>query len=248
MGINIVLPIGGNNRDKNENAYILNLYEIKRKILLQHIYESMSSIKEASFIVIMKKEDVEECHLDNIVRLMIPGVKIIISNGETKGAACTCLLAIDEIENDTPLLIAAGNQLVYGKLQAAIKLFEEEKWDGGVTIFDDIHPRWSYVKLDKNGFVVEAEEKKPISRNATAGFYYFKRGSDFVSAAKSMIRKQVSVDGNFYICPVFNEMVLQNKIIGTYRIKKGDYFNFNDKRDIEAYEILLEEHRRSLEC
>lgn len=247
MGINIVLPIGGNNKDSSGNPYILNLYEIKRKTLLQHIYESLADIKGASFIVIMKKEDIEECHLDSIVRLMIPDAKIIVSNNKTKGAACTCLLAIDEIKNDNPLLIAAGNQLVFGKMPTAVEIFQKEQWDGGIIVFDDIHPKWSYVKLDEKGFVIEAAEKKPISKNATAGFYYFKRGGDFVSAAESMIKKRASVDGKFYVCPVFNEMVLQNKMIGTYRIKKEEYFNFNDKRDREAYEMLLEEQRGNLE-
>lgn len=248
MGINIVLPIGGNNKDRSGNPYILNLYEIKRKTMLQHIIDSLSNIKDASFIIIIKKEDIEECHLDSIIHLMIPDAKIIISEGETKGMACTCLLAIDEIENNTPLLIAAGNQLVHGKIPAAVNRFEKEKWDGGVIIFDDVHPRWSYVKLDKNGFVVEAAEKKPISKNATAGFYYFKRSYDFISATENMIRKQASVDGKFYVCPVFNEMVLQNKLIGTYRIEKKDYFNFNDIREREEYEMLLDGRRENFKC
>ena len=52
--------------------------------------------------------------------------------------------------------------------------------DGGVIVFDSVHPRWSFVRVDKAGFVIETAEKRPISRLATAGFYYFRRGADFV--------------------------------------------------------------------
>lgn len=243
MKMNIVIPIGGNNRGDLDDAYISNLHEIGRKTLLQHIYESLAGIANASFIVVMKREDAKAYHLDNIVSLMIPGVKIVLSEGETRGAACTCLLAADEIDNDQPLLIASGNQLVSVDLQEVVAQFEREKLDGGILIFEDIHPRWSYVKLDERDLVMEAAEKKPISKNATAGFYYFHKGADFVNAAKSMIKKNAQTDGLFYVCPVYNELILRDQKIGVHRIDKRLYFNFNEKKDREAYETLLREKK-----
>ena len=86
---------------------------------------------------------------------------------------------------------------------------------------------------------MEAAEKRPISRNATAGFYYFKKADYFFEAAKRMISKNASVNGSFFVCPVFNEMILQQLSIGTFRIKKEQYYSFSHESGIEAYKAYL---------
>ena len=85
--------------------------------------------------------------------------------------------------------------------------------DGAILTFQSTHPKWSYAKLDENNFVIEVAEKKPISTNATAGLYYWKKGSDYVKYAKQMINKNIRVNNEFYICPVYNEAILDNKKI-----------------------------------
>ena len=120
-----------------------------------------------------------------------------------------------------------------------IEFFEKNNFDGGIVTFEDVHPRWSYVKVDSESHVIEAAEKRPISKHATAGFYYFKRGSDFVESAENMILKDVAINNNYYICPAFNEMILKQKTIGIYEIKKSDYFNFKEQKGIEEYEKFL---------
>lgn len=236
----ILIPIVSNNHVDN-SEYIKSLYEIEKKTILQHVYESLAVIKDAEFIVVIKREDIARYHLDNMLQLMIPNVKIIVADGVTQGSACSCLLAIDEIQDEESLLVVGSDQLVHADLQLVIEEFQRKDYDGGVIIFDDIHPRWSYVKLDENGFVVEAAEKRPISRNATTGFYYFKKGIDFVKSVERMILKDADVDGKYYVCPAYNEMILDHKKIGVYRISKKDYFNFNHQRGLEDYERFLKQ-------
>ncbi len=199
----ILIPIAGN-RVEDSNEYIKSLHEIEKKTLLQHVYESLSVIKGADFIVVVKREDVLRYHIDNMIQLMIPNVRIIIADGVTQGSACTCLLAVDEIDYDDALLVVGSDQLVNADLQAVIEEFQKKEYDGGTIIFDDIHPRWSYVKLNEEGLVVEAAEKRPISRNATTGFYWFKYGRDFVDSAQKMIMKEAHVNGKYYENHVYN--------------------------------------------
>ena len=78
-------------------------------------------------------------------------------------------------------MIVNGDQLLRNvNLAETVSHFNKDNLDGGIVVFQDIHPRWSFVKCDKEGYVIEAAEKRPISNLATAGVYYFKRGSDFV--------------------------------------------------------------------
>ena len=241
--IKIIIPIVGGNKTDSETQYIRGLYEIERKTILQHVYESLAVIEEAEFAVILKKEDVAKFHLDNMIRLMIPKVKVIIADGNTKGAACTCLLAIDEIDPDKPLIIAGCDQLTTINLQSVVDEFRQKDYDGGVVTFEGIHPRWSFVRVNEEGFVIEAAEKRPISKNATTGFYYYKRGDFFIEAAESMIKKGASVNGKYYVCPSFNEMILKQLKIGVYNIDRTQYFNFKEDKALTEYEKYLKENK-----
>ena len=70
------------------------------------------------------------------------------------------------------------------------------------------------------GFVTEVAEKKPISDLATVGIYYWRKGSDYVKYAEQMIDKNIRVNSEFYVCPVFNEAIQDNKKVRTYNIDK----------------------------
>jgi dTDP-glucose pyrophosphorylase len=96
----------------------------------------------------------------------------------------------------------------------------EQKLDAGIVSFRATHPKWSYAKVDDNGFVTEVAEKNPISDIATVGVYYWKQGKDFVKYAESMISKNIRVNNEFYVCPVFNEALLDDLKIKTFDVPK----------------------------
>lgn len=237
--MNIIIPIAGSNQNLAETQYIKSLQEIERKTILQHVFEAIQPVEAEHFVVVIKQEDVNTYHLDNVVKLLRPEADVVIAKGQTMGAACTCMLAIDQIDLEKPLLIVGSDQVLTVPYQEILEEFQKKGYDGGVAIFDDVHPRWSYVRLDESDFVIEAAEKRPISRNAAAGFYYFKEARYFVEAAKKMILKNASVNGKFYVCPSFNEMILEQKKIGVYRVDKEQYYNFNNSGGIEAYRAYL---------
>jgi dTDP-glucose pyrophosphorylase len=96
----------------------------------------------------------------------------------------------------------------------------ETDTDGGIVSFRATHPKWSFAKVNDEGLVTEVAEKNPISDIATVGFYYWKHGSDFVKYAEEMIEQDVRVNGEFYVCPVFNQAIADGKEIRTFDIPK----------------------------
>ena len=234
----IIVPMGGDN-ESITTQYMRSLYEIEKKTVLQHVYEHLSVIDNAEFIFIVKREDVSKYHVDDMIKLLVPNVKVIIAEGETKGSVCTCLLAIDGINDEEPLIIVGVDQVLNINLNEVVNNFIKNDYDAGTIIFEDIHPKWSYVKLDENGFVIQAAEKRPISKNATTGFYYYKKAKDFFDSATTKIKKGASVNGIYYVAPSLNEMVLKQKKIGAYRVDKSNYFNLKKQSGREEYENYL---------
>jgi dTDP-glucose pyrophosphorylase len=129
-------------------------------------------------------------------------------------------LAKEFIDNDCPLFFANSDQFVNWDSNEFFYKMNETDADGGIVTFKATHPKWSFVKLDENGLVTEVAEKKPISDIATVGFYYWKRGSDFVKYANKMIENNVRINNEFYVCPVFNEAITDKKQIRIFNIEK----------------------------
>lgn len=239
--INILIPIAGKNQFFQESEYPFPkpLIEFNGKTMIEHIIDNLSSIKkENQFIFIVNSEDCKKYHLDNVLNILTNFTcKIIKLDNETKGAACSAMMAIEYIDNNTPLIIPNADQLFDICLDEVISNFDNS--DAGVITFESIHPRWSYVRLDSENKVIETAEKRPISKNAIAGFYYFKNGKDFITSSSKMIKKDASVNGLYYIAPSLNEMVLENKTINIFKIQNNKYHTFYTPQKIKEYESLI---------
>ena len=104
--------------------------------------------------------------------------------------------------------------------------------------FPNTHPRWSYARLE-DGLVVSVAEKQPISRHATAGLYYFRRGVDFVRGAERMLFKNASLGGEFYVAPVYNELILCGKRIGVFPIGAAHMHGLGTLEEVERFQARL---------
>ena len=155
-----------------------------------------------------------------MLNLITPNCKIVEVDKLTEGAACTALLAKEYINKDTPLFFANSDQFVEWDSNEFLYKMNETNADGGIVSFRATHPKWSFAKIDEKGLVTEVAEKNPISDIATVGYYYWKHGSDFVKYAEDMIEKDIRVNNEFYVCPVFNQAIEDGKEIRTYDIPK----------------------------
>jgi len=99
-------------------------------------------------------------------------------------------------------------------------IFDLDGVDAGLATFTATHPKWSFAKLGKDGFVCEVAEKKPISNIANTGFHWFKKGSDYIRYAEQMIKNNVQVNGEFYVAPVLNEFIEDGKKVKHFPIAK----------------------------
>ena len=221
--MNVLILSAGPNDAASDDGYPLCLTEFDSIPLIQLIINSCSVLKPASITIAFNKEQVRKYRLDSIVSLLWPGSQCVRIEGPTQGAACTALLAVKRIDNEDELLVLNANELLDVDFLKVVEEFRDRKYDAGVIIFSSVHPRYSFVRLDKQKLVVEAAEKNPISKHATAGFYWFAKGTAFVSAAKQHIRKDARVNGLFYICPTLNELILERRRIGVYEIDGSAY-------------------------
>lgn len=234
--MNIVVLLAGSSDDFIEkgHSYPKYLLEIQNEPIIQRVIKSLETLG-AKINFIIRKEDNDKFYFGDTLKILSPKANVIEVENTTKGAACTALFAIEEINNDKELLVINGDQLIKADINLAVEDFRKRKLDGGIITFNSVHPRWSYVLLNDDGTVAQTSEKRPISNNATAGCYYYKKGSDFVKACMSVIEKDVQVNGLYYISSTYNEMILEQKKIGTFEIARKDYISFANFQMYENY-------------
>lgn len=240
--LTVLVLLGGNSAFFDSQQYVFpkSLIEIKGKSMIQHVIENLDRINlEKKFVFAIKETECQKYHLDQVLCLLTDNQCEIVSLArETKGAACSALMAIDWIDHDEPLLISNGDQVLDAELGRIFQQFLNEGKDVAVVCFESVHPRWSFAKLDEAGNVIEAAEKRPISKNAIAGLYFFRHGADFVRAAMKSIKKDANVDGLYYIAPALNELILENKLISMYKVRNEDYHSFYSPQKIKEFEAV----------
>jgi beta-phosphoglucomutase-like phosphatase (HAD superfamily)/dTDP-glucose pyrophosphorylase len=214
--LNVLIPMAGAGSRFEQAGYTFPkpLIEVNGKPMIQVVIENLNL--DANYIYVVQKSHRKKYNLDTLLNLLTPGCKIVETDGLTEGAACTALLAKDYINNDNPLFFANSDQFVEWNSNEFMYKMQETDADGGIVTFTATHPKWSFAKIDENGLVTEVAEKNPISDLATVGYYYWKNGFDFIKYAEQMIEKNIRVNNEFYVCPVFNQAIEDHKHIRTF--------------------------------
>lgn len=229
----LILAAGGDVANPEAAAgYPIWLSEVDGQLLLERQVKALRLEEGSKFIFAFRGADIDAQHVDDIAKQITPDPAIIEVRRRTAGAACTALLAISHIDPDQELIIVSATDHIEVDYDAVIADFRARGADAGILTFDALHPRYSFVTTDPDGWVLEAAEKRPISRQANAGFYWYARAADFIESVQRMILKDAHLNGVFYISPSLNELVLVNKRIAATTIDPRLYHPLKDQRQV----------------
>lgn len=229
----IVIPMAGAGKSYIRAGYTFPkpLVDIGGKPMIQWVVENINA--DGQFIFIVQKEQYEQYNLKYLLNLIAPGCAIVQLEQPTQGAALSVLAAEPLFNNDYPLAVVNSDQVVEWNSNEFFYAMAADACDAGLVTFTATHPKWSYVRTGENGFVIEAAEKKPISNQATAGIYYFARGHEFAYYTRQMIHKGVMTNNEYYICPVFNEYVTDQKKIRPFPVER--VWSFSTPEDLPEF-------------
>jgi len=219
---NIVVPMAGRGSRFTEEGYTDSkpFIDVNGKPMIQRVIENLNIEFDSNyeFIIICLREDYEKYDFsifDDIIGHT--QYKVICLEDVTEGAAQTLLKAEKYIKNNKPMLSFNTDQMIEYD-ETMWKSFEN--FDGGIPCFWGNSDDWSYAKCDESGYVEEVAEKKVISNDATAGYYYWSKGSDYVKYARQMIEENSRTNGEFYVAPVYNWAIKDGKKIAIYMVDK----------------------------
>lgn len=221
--IHIVIPMAGEGSRFKDAGFTIPkpLIDIHGLPMVAAVIKDLNI--KCKFTFIIKKEHDEQYNLTTMLKLIVPNCQIRYVTGKQEGAATTILQIKNDINTDDEhLIIVNSDQMWDWKSNIFYYYITQSNIDGCIVVFEDKlrDPKWSFAKINNNGYVIEVAEKKPISNYATAGIYAFNKSSDFVKYAEKMVAANIRVNSEFYVCPVYNELIKDGKKITTFSIDK----------------------------
>jgi len=241
--MNVLIPMAGAGQRFYDAGYKnpKPLIDVGGEPMIKRVIDSLSSDRlDVNFIFVTQKEHLELGLKDYLT----DRGSIVAVDKITEGAACTVLLAEALIDNDEGLVIANCDQYLQWSFYDFVTY--SKPFDGCLVTFNSTNPHHSYVKM-KKGQIDKVAEKIVISDKASAGIYYFKKGSDYVSAANRMIDKDIRTNKEFYICPVYNELVEDKKRLSIYEINVNNKHMLGTPEELKIFLDKLDDEEVSLD-
>lgn len=163
--------------------------------------------KDLTFVVL--KDHVERFNIKSRIYDYYPNANVVVIPDILNGAVLTALKGVEGIGDNDPVII---NDCDHAFRCKAFENFVNNNLnndvDGALLTFESDDPKYSFLKMDENGNVIQTVEKKVVSTHAICGAYYFKNASTFKIYADRYLNN-CNYD-EFFMSGVYNEMAKDN--------------------------------------
>ncbi|MCM1540496.1 MAG: glycosyltransferase family 2 protein [Blautia sp.] len=216
--LHLIMPMGGKGSRFSEYGYDFPKPLLKIQDYPFFYWATQSVVKfidVEDIIFVILKEHVEKFGLDNEIRKYYPDAKIHIIPKVLGGAVLTCMEGIREISDDAPIVFNDCDHIFRSRdfedfcangLDASV--------EGAILTFQSNEEKYSFLRFDDRGNVIETVEKKAISGHAICGCYYFANKDLFASAVETYLHECSYQE--YFVSGVYNVMSKQGAEIRAF--------------------------------
>ena len=213
------------------------------KRMISYVIDFLTLQEPHRFIFVCHAEHERSFGITSILRAKVPGCEVLLTPSVTTGPAATALLAAPLVDDDHELLLAYCDSFLTIDLSDFLTSVRGRGASGGVLTYPSSDRAESYAEVAPDGTVLRTAEKQVISPYATSGFYYFAKGRDFVSGARTMMeRSGPGPAGEFFVCPVFNELIASGKRVVAYPLTREQRVEMGTPEDMTTAQRWLADH------
>lgn len=241
MKIHVVIPSAGLGTRFNGSEFL----ELKPfihffgKTMLEHLIINTLSSKHNVRISIIIQEKFKNQYIEDINHMeKTYNCKFYYIDKLTEGTTATALHIYDELNNDDFTLLMNCDQIIDISLDDYVDTHIKNNAFGSLLCFTgEDSKKWSFVE-EENNIVKRVVAKDNISDVAVCGWYAWSRGKDFIKYGIQQIINQDKVNGEYYLCPVYNYVLksfgIEHKIY-CYKISKDRMHGVGTPDDLKEY-------------
>ena len=160
-----------------------------------------------------------------------PGCQIVELDETTNGQATTCMLALGNVDDNTPLTVTACDNGAMYDPDHLERLLKDESIDVIVWCFTNnptgkLYPHmYAWLDVDERGSIRDVSIKKPFvdkpNTHAIIGTMFFRRTDMFKAAYKHIVDRDIRTNGEFYVDNLLQPMIDQGYTVKAFPV---DYY------------------------
>lgn len=215
---NLVLPLAGRGNRFSVQGFDLPkpLLPVDNEAMVVQAGKSLPLCDKNIFICL--DEHIIKYNIDKLLNDKFNNTNIIAIKNVTAGQACTCEIAIKDLDPDTPICITAcDNGVIYNETEYQ-KLLDDQNVDCIVWSFRNnptsVNNPHMYAWLDidhhnyiKHVFVKKCPFDNPLERHAIIGTMFFRKAKYFTQGLKIIYDKNIRTNGEFYVDDLLNPLL-----------------------------------------
>lgn len=245
MGFQLAIPLGGLGNRFSSAGYVQPkpFLDLFGRAMLEVVIENLTHDYTSKLLLVARTEHRDL--LDPLVAKITDStflykarsLEVVYLKTLSEGPAHSIWQGRDKLDPNLPLIIANSDQFIEGGIGVLYGHMAENTGENAVLLLEDTDPKWSFARLDGEGYITEIREKQPISNHATAGVYGFSRAHQFIDGYREMQAAEDRTNGEFYVGPIFN--YVKNRTKGLHLGLPGDRFHgLGIPEDFESFKKL----------
>ncbi len=231
----VIIPMAG--AGTRFDAPCKPLIEIQGKPMFQIAIEGIGLPAEYCFVVL--KQHVLSHKIDEVIDRVASQCdfvltrSIVVIDKVTRGCLETCLIGARQLNRNDSVIICDCDQYNQWNPHDFTIFAESKQVEGIICTFNSRSLAHSYLELNSDCTVVRTVEKQAISRVAATGLYYWQSTRQFIWCAGEMIDNNQVEQGEFYVCPCYNNLITSGGTVLPYPII--DHVPLGTPEEVELY-------------
>ena len=218
------------------------LIEVSGKPMIIQAANSLPNSQNQTFVTL--KEHLKKYPLEKIIKSEFIKAKITSIDEVTKGQAITCSMGLQDVDINSPLLIAAtDNGMIYDNNKYQ-KLIKSNNVDAIIFTFrhhvsSKNNPQmYGWVKTDNKYNAEKVSVKVPISNNpyedhAIVGTFWFKKVQYYNQGLQNLLKKKITINNEYYIDSLMDELIKLGFNVKVFEV--NDYICWGTPDDYKTF-------------
>ena len=217
------------------------LIEVDGKLIIEHVCDLFPG--EEKFTFICNSKHLEETNMAEVLKTIKPSSNIIEIPNHKKGPVYAVSQIEDLIHDEEEVIVNYCDFGTYWDYEDFLRHTRERKADGAIPSYKGFHPHmlgstnYAFMRENKQ-WMIEIKEKEPFTNNrmneyASNGTYYFKKGSHVKKYFSELMKKKISINGEYYVSLVFNLLVEDGLNVSIYNIQH--MLQWGTPEDVEEF-------------
>lgn len=241
--VSIIIPMAGRGDRFRKEGFLVPKPLIKLNCYPMFV-RAVDMIPDGNKYFIILKEHSEKYSLDKKIKEYYPNSSTILEIQEvTEGQACTCELAIRNLNPENPILISAcDNGVVYNgeEYERLIKDNDVVVWSFRGNQTSRVSPNsYSWLEIDENNYLIKEYSKyypfldSPLKHHAIIGTMYFRKAKYFSDALTRNKNFNIKTNNEYYVDDLLNTCLSAGLKVKVF--ESNSYICWGTPDDLKTY-------------